>query len=107
MTEIIVTGVIGVLTVTVSYMVARQQRGKLQAEADESEASATETITDTALKLIKPLQDRIDRQDRRIKELRAQANKNRERIIHLEQGVAILRAQVIELGGEPQWPSPI
>ena len=61
-----------------------------------SRATATGAITDAAMKLIKPLNERIDQLDIEVAELKKENTK-------LRQGVGILIAQLKKMKVLPDW----
>ncbi len=88
--------IIAIIAVLSSIGLNLAQRRQANAETIKAKADAANVITDTALSLIKPLEDRVDDQEADIKELRIENLILHNRVKELEKENKELRDFQIE-----------
>lgn len=94
MTQTLITGTIGALTVVGAYFAARLNRPKIEAEAKQ-------IMGQTYSDLIEQLRAEVTKNREHIDKLRTDLDYERKRNYALEQWSKALTAQVIELGKVP------
>lgn len=79
------------------------QRKKNNAEAEKSTADANEVITSTVIKLIDPLNKKIEELEARVKTLESRSARYLKRIISLMDGIRVLINQLERAKLTPEW----
>lgn len=109
----VIAVVISVLGVYLQYRKARLDEAKGRVEAKKADAEAGQVLQETALALIKPYRDELDRLNMRIKNLEGDVVilRNKLDLVIQERnaiwnGAKVLHFQVKNIGAEPVYTPP-
>lgn len=97
MSEVLISSLIGVATVSVSYLTVRVNRPKVQSEAELASVTAMRETVLTLRGEVIVLRERIEKLEATERRLEALADQH-------QSGIDILVGQVRELGSVPRWP---
>lgn len=97
----IIVSILGIASGITSGVWAARVAAKAAKKKDDSDAS--NTITDAALKLVKPLEEAIAKLEGKVAKLEKVNNRYARRVVYLMNGIETLVAQLVDAGQVPKW----
>jgi len=101
--EVLVPLFIAIISFILSIVTLALGRRKEKASAKKEEADYAEKISQTAMTLVKPLEDRISSMEREIRVMKRTIAGYEKYVKYLLEGIDTLVQQLIDAGQVPQW----